>query len=57
MTKIVKFTEAEVAEPGDFEAISDHARKGDENITGGAIEYPSHWADFTISARPLSPFR
>ena len=49
MTKIVKFTEAEVAEPGDFEAISDHAREGDENITGGAIGYPSHWADFTIS--------
>jgi len=49
MTKIVRFTEAEVSEPADFEAIGEYAREGDAFITGGAIDYPHHWADFTIS--------
>jgi len=49
MTKVVRFSEAEVAEPADFENIGLHARSGDDNIVGGAIDYPHHWADFTIS--------
>ncbi|MCX5512284.1 hypothetical protein C3941_09455 [Kaistia algarum] len=49
MTKIVRFTEAEISEPADFEAIGEHAREGDEFITGGAVDYPHHWADFTIA--------
>lgn len=48
MTKVVKFTEAEVAEPADFEAVGVYAREGDDNIVGGAIDYPAHWADFTV---------
>jgi hypothetical protein len=49
MTKVVRFSEAEVAEPADFENIGLYARAGDDNIVGGAIDYPHHWADFTIS--------
>ncbi|WP_127076144.1 hypothetical protein [Rhodomicrobium lacus] len=49
MTKIVKFSEAEVAEPSDFDDISAYARAGDEAITSGAIGYPHHWADYTVS--------
>lgn len=49
MTKIVRFAEAEISGPADFEAIGEYAREGDEFITGGAIDYPHHWADFTIS--------
>ncbi|KAI94094.1 hypothetical protein T281_12880 [Rhodomicrobium udaipurense JA643] len=49
MTKIVKFSEAEVAEPSDFDAISAYARAGDEALASGAIAYPHHWADHTVS--------
>lgn len=48
MTKTVSFSEAEIAEPQDFDAISAYARAGDEAITSGAIDYPHHWADITI---------
>lgn len=49
MTKVVRFTEAEIAEPADFEAVGLNAREGDEFIAGGAVDYPHHWADFSIS--------
>ncbi len=49
MTKIVSFTQAEVAEPEDFGNISLFAREGDDHIVGGAIDYAHHWADFTLS--------
>ncbi|WP_029006397.1 hypothetical protein, partial [Azorhizobium doebereinerae] len=49
MTKIVSFTQAEVAEPEDFGNISLFAREGDGHIVGGAIDYAHHWADFSIS--------
>jgi hypothetical protein len=49
MTKIVKFSEAEVAEPLDFDNISAFARAGDEAIVSGAIDYPHHWADHSIA--------
>ncbi|BAF88157.1 hypothetical protein AZC_2159 [Azorhizobium caulinodans ORS 571] len=49
MTRIVSFTEAEVAEPQDFGNISLYAREGDDHIVGGAIDYAHHWADFSIS--------
>ncbi|WP_019998713.1 hypothetical protein [Aureimonas ureilytica] len=49
MTKLIRFSEAESAEPADFEAISIAAREGDENIVGGAIAYPHHYANFTVS--------
>ncbi|WP_062111142.1 hypothetical protein [Aureimonas sp. AU40] len=49
MSKLILFSEAETAEPSDFEAISKAAREGGENIVGGAIAYPHHWARFSIA--------
>lgn len=49
MTKVTRWNDAEVAQVADFEAISRAAREGDENIVGGAIAYPSHWAEFTVA--------
>lgn len=49
MTKVVRYTEAEISEPADFENIGFYARQGDEFITGGAIGYPAHWAEFAIA--------
>lgn len=54
MTKVIRWTEAELGQPEDFEAMGEAAREGDENIVGGAIGYPSHWADFTVSS-PSNP--
>jgi hypothetical protein len=48
MTKVIRWTEAEVSEPSDFDAIGEAAREGDENIVGGAIGYPHHWAEFAV---------
>ena len=50
MTKLIQFADAEQAERVDFDAISLAAREGDENITGGAVGYPNHWAEFTVTA-------
>ena len=49
MHQIIKFSEAEVAEPGDFDAISTNAQAGDEVIVSGAVDYPHHWADIAIA--------
>ncbi|KTQ95006.1 hypothetical protein NS226_13830 [Aureimonas ureilytica] len=49
MSKVILFAEAETVEPLDLEAISKAAREGGENIVGGAIAYPNHWARFSIS--------
>lgn len=49
MLKTVEFTEAEVAEPSDFDAISQYAREGGEAIVGGAIAYAHHWAGYSIA--------
>lgn len=57
MTTLIKFSSAEVAEPVDFEGISAAAREGDEHITGGAVGYPNHWADFTIEVPSASVVR
>ncbi|MBC6714796.1 hypothetical protein H9Q09_01170 [Aurantimonas sp. DM33-3] len=57
MTKTIDFDDAEIVEPGDLSAISQAAREGDENIVGGAIGYPSHWADFTVSTPSSSTVR
>jgi hypothetical protein len=54
MTTVTIFAEAEQALPEDFDAIGFNARRGDENLVGGAIGYPSHWADFTVST-PSNP--
>lgn len=45
----ILFTEAEVAEPSDFDAIGAHARAGQDAIVGGAIDYAHHWADIGVS--------
>ncbi len=49
MSRTIQFAEAEIAEVVDFDAISLHAREGDEEIVGGAIDYPHHWADIAIA--------
>ncbi|PIO98578.1 hypothetical protein [Pleomorphomonas carboxyditropha] len=49
MLKTVEFTEAEVAEPADFDAISQYSREGGEAIVGGAIAYAHHWAGYSIA--------
>ena len=49
MTEIVVFSEAEISEQADFDAIGAAARAADEAIVGGAIDYPHHWADIGIS--------
>lgn len=48
--KVTLFREAEVLEPADLDAIGQAARETDRNITGGAIDYPHHWADFGVAA-------
>jgi hypothetical protein len=57
MTKLKEFTNAEVIEASDLEAISAAAREGDENIASGAIGYPNHWAEFTIQTPSASVTR
>ena len=44
------FNEAEILEPGDLSAIGAHMREGVQNIAGGAVGYPRHWARLTVSA-------
>ncbi|KAF0136643.1 MAG: hypothetical protein FD139_702 [Methylocystaceae bacterium] len=46
---VVKFNEAEVAEPDDFTNIGLNARASEDALVAGAIDYPTHWADFTVS--------
>lgn len=46
---IVVFNEAEVAEPNDFTNIGLNARDSEDALNSGAIDYPAHWADFTVS--------
>jgi hypothetical protein len=57
MTKLIEFTDAEVIEAPDLEAISAAAREGDENIAGGAIGYPNHHAEFAIQTPSASVAR
>lgn len=49
MLKTVEFTEAEVSEPADFDAISQYSREGGEAIVGGSIAYAHHWAGYSIA--------
>lgn len=45
----ILFSEAEAAEPTDFDAIGANARAGQDAIVGGAIDYAHHWADVGVS--------
>ena len=47
--KTTTFTEAEVIDPVDLDAIGINAREAIDAINSGAIGYPSHWAEFTIA--------
>ena len=49
MSKIVKFAEAEVAEPTDFDRIGAYGRDGDAALAEAALGYPHHWSGYTIS--------
>ncbi|MBG0802833.1 hypothetical protein IYW40_15305 [Methylocystis sp. H4A] len=46
---VMKFNEAEVAEPDDWTNIGLSARASEDALVAGAIDYPAHWADFTVS--------
>ena len=49
MSKIVVFSQAEIATPDDFSNIGVFSRADNQTIVGGAIAYPSAWARFTIT--------
>lgn len=49
MSKIVVFSQAEIATPDDFSNIGVFSRADDQTIVGGAVAYPNHWAQFTIT--------
>ncbi len=49
MSKIIKFAEAEVAQPTDFDRIGEYGRDGDAALAGAALGYPHHWSAFTVS--------
>lgn len=49
MSKIVRFSQAEIAEPADFEAVGEYAQAADDHMVGGAVAYPHHWAGFTVA--------
>jgi hypothetical protein len=57
MAKQLLFSEAEVAEPVDFSNIGLYAREGIENLNSGAIGYPRHWAEFTVSTPTATTIR
>lgn len=57
MSKQILFNEAEVVQRQDIQAISEAAVEGDENLAGGAIGYPLHWADFTIETPSANRIR
>lgn len=46
---VKQFNEAEVATPADLTDIGLFARTGSDDIVGGAIAYPNHWAGFVVS--------
>jgi hypothetical protein len=49
--KAIQFSEAEVAEQGDFDNISLFAREGVDHVVGGAVGYPNHWSAFTVAKK------
>lgn len=50
MSKREIFNDAEIGLPEDLSKIGIFAVEGDQNIIGGAIDYPAHWADFAVAA-------
>ena len=49
MSKIMLFSESEIAEPGDFENIGRFARQDVQALVGSAVGAPKQWARFTIA--------
>ncbi len=49
MSKIVLYNDAEIAETEDFSNASRFARDADDQVVGGAINYPHHWAGYAVS--------
>ncbi|KRA05371.1 hypothetical protein ASD74_02425 [Rhizobium sp. Root564] len=49
--KRTSFSEAEIAEHDDFEAIGLQAQAATDRVWGDAIGYPAHWAAFTVSRK------
>lgn len=57
MSKRLLHGEAELLEPKDLEKASEASYEHAENIAGGAIGYPNHWARFTIETPSASVIR
>jgi hypothetical protein len=49
--KAIQFSEAEVAQQDDFDALSAFAREGVDHVVGGAVGYPNHWSAFTVAKK------
>jgi hypothetical protein len=49
MTDIIQFNQDEISTPDDFTAVGTDARKSEQDVVGGAIAYPNHWAQLAIS--------
>ncbi|TRL35492.1 hypothetical protein [Rhizobium straminoryzae] len=49
--KRILFTEAEIAEPSDFQSIGAFAQEATDGIWLDAIGYPAHWAAFTVARK------
>lgn len=47
--KRVLFSESEIADHSDFQAIGEHSQEATDGIWLDAIGYPAHWAAFTVS--------
>ena len=45
------FSEAEIADHADFEAIGLQAQAASDNLWLDAIGYPAHWAAFTVARK------
>lgn len=51
MSKIALFQDAEFADEVDFERIGRFGRQSVDDVVGGVIGYPAHWAAFTVSQK------
>lgn len=47
----ISFSDAEIADHGDFDAIGLQAEKATDRVWGDAIGYPAHWAAFTVTRK------
>lgn len=49
MSDVIVFSQAEIATPADFTAISESARQGFDAVAAGSLGWPAHWARITVA--------